>query len=407
MADNEILTDNVIAKEALMIVENNLSVTKKIDRRYEAKFAKDGNKIGDTYNLRLPVRWEGREGEEMQPEGAQERSIPMKIDKMFGQDLSFSNVDLTLKIDDFKARYLDTAMASIANRIDAWICESYADVPNATGTPGNVPSSLDPYFDASVVLSNYGTPAKGRTMALSPRMEATIVNALKGLFQAAKAVAEQYETGGMGYVIGFDWMMDQNIKPHTVGLLGGTPLVNGANQTGSTIITDGWTAVAAARIKRGDSMTFALANGMNPQAPRDDTGELRMFCATADASSDGSGNMTIPIFPALSTAGPYRNSTLSPADNAIIKVFGSASAYASVVTRQGLAFHKQWLTCAFVDLDLPGGMQMSARAKSNKLALSLRIIKGYSIKDNRELCRIDVLCGKKQMYEDFCSRVCS
>jgi hypothetical protein len=59
-------------------------------------------------------------------------------------------------------------------------------------------------------------------------MEATIVNALKGLFQAARAVADQYETGGMGHVIGFDWDMDQNITAHTVGALGGTPLVNGA-----------------------------------------------------------------------------------------------------------------------------------------------------------------------------------
>jgi hypothetical protein len=152
----------------------------------------------------------------------------MKIDKMIGQDLEFSNVDLTLKMDMFKERYLDTACASIANRIDAWICESYADVPNASGTPGTVPTALDPYFDASVVLSNYGVPSGKRAMILSPRMEASIVNALKGLFQAAQAIASQYETGGMGHVIGFDWDTDQNIKAHTVGALGGTPLVNGA-----------------------------------------------------------------------------------------------------------------------------------------------------------------------------------
>jgi hypothetical protein len=406
VAANEILTDDVIVKEALMIVENTLSITKRINRRYESKFAKDGQKIGDSLNIRLPVRWTGREGEQMQPEGIQERSVLMKIDKMIGQDLEFSNVDLTLKMDMFKERYLDTACASIANRIDAWICESYADVPNASGTPGTVPTALDPYFDASVVLSNYGVPAGKRAMIISPRMEASIVNALKGLFQAAQSIASQYQTGGMGRVIGFDWDTDQNIKAHTVGALGGTPLVNGAGQSGSTIVTNGWTAAAATRLKRGDVITFASTDGVNPQAPRDDTGELRMFAVTADTASDGSGNMTIPIFPAMTLPGsPYQNVVGSPANAAAVKVFGDPSAYANKVTKQGLAFHKEWMTAAFVDLELPKGMEMAARAKSNKLNIAIRLIKGFDIRSNQHLCRLDVLAGKKQTYEDFACRV--
>jgi hypothetical protein len=218
---NELLTDDVLAKEALMIVENNLTITKLIGRRYEKKFAQEGNKIGDSLGIRLPVRWEGREGENMVPEGAKERSVTLKIDRLIGQDLNFSNVDLTLKIEQFRERYLDTACAAIANRVDAIMCEQYANVPNFAGTPGVVPASLDPYFDASVILSNYGVPANKRSMVISPRMEATIVNALKGLFQAAQAIAEQYRDGSMGHVIGFDWYMDQNIKTHTVGALGG------------------------------------------------------------------------------------------------------------------------------------------------------------------------------------------
>lgn len=404
MADNDLLTDSVIAKEALMIVENNLSLTKKINRRYEKRFAQEGSKIGDTLNIRLPVRWEGRDGEEMAEEGAQERSIALKVDKMIGQDLSFSNVDLTLKVEQFNERYLDTACASIANRVDKWMCQSYADVPNCAGTPGTVPTSLDPYFDVSVTLSNYGVPTNKRSMILSPRMEASIVNALKGLFQAAKAIADQYETGGMGKVIGFEFDTDQNIQSHTVGALGGTPLVNGASQSGSTIITDGWTAAVAVRLKRGDSITFALTDGVNPMG-KDDTGELRQFAVTADTSSDVSGNMTIPIFPTMELTGPYQNVVGAPADNAPVKIFGSASAYASVVTKQALGFHKEWMTAAFVDLELPKNMEMAARAKSNKLGIAIRIIKGFDIRKNRQLTRLDMLMGKKQTYEDFACRL--
>jgi hypothetical protein len=78
---------------------------------------------------------------------------------------------------------------------------------------------------------------------------------------------------------------------------------------------------------------------------------------------------------------------------------------ANVVTKQGLAFHKEWLTAAFVDLELPKGMEMAARAKSDKLGISIRIVKGYDIRTNQHLCRLDVLFGLKQTYEDFCCRV--
>lgn len=406
MAANELLTDDVIAKEALMIVENELTITKKINRRYEKRFAQDGNKIGDSLSIRLPVRWEGREGEEMQPEGARERSILMKIDRLIGQDLEFSNVDLTLKIEMFKERYLDTACASIANRIDKAVCSQWINVPNFAGTPGTIPASLDPYFDASVILSNYGVPQNKRNLVLSPRMQVTIVNALKGLFQAAGSIASQYTTATMGHVIGFDWDMDQNIQAETIGALGGVPLVNGAGQSGSTIVTNGWTAAAAVRLKQGDPITFAGVNGVNPMS-RDDTSELRQFVVTADSSSDGAGNMTIPIFPAIVLSGPYQNVTAAPANAAIIKIYGNASTTANVVTKQGLAFHKEWLTAAFVDLDLPKNMEMSARAKSNKLGIAIRIVKGYDIRTNQQLCRLDVLFGLKQTYEDFAVRIAS
>lgn len=388
-----------------MIVENNLTITKKIKRTYEPKFARDGNKIGDHLNLRLPVRWEGRTGEKMAPEGAQERKILLTIDQLIGQDLSFSNVDLTLKIDDFKARYLDTACATIANRIDEYMCLQYVKVPNMalSGVPGVTPNALDCYFDASVTMSNYGVPPGNRSAILSPRMEVSLVNALKGLFQAAGAIASQYQTGMLGHVIGFDFDHNQNIYPHVVGPLGGVPLVDGAGQTGASILLKGWTAAAASRLKKGDIITFASVDGLNPQS-RQDIGELRQFTVTADLASTAGGAMNVLIDPAIEVAGPYRNITGSPADSAVVKIFGHASAYAGLTTHQGLCFHKEWLTAAFVDLDLPQKMQMSARAKL-RTGLSIRIVKGYDIDSNREKTRLDCLFGSQQQYGDFAVRV--
>ena len=84
-------------------------------------------------------------------------------------------------------------------------------------------------------------------------------------------------------------------RVHTAprGTVGGTPLVKGASQTGSSLVTDGWTA--GATLLAGDFI------GFNAGA------ELRMVIA--DATADGSGNMTISLDE------PIR---VSPADNSAI-----------------------------------------------------------------------------------------
>ena len=76
------------------------------------------------------------------------------------------------------------------------------------------------------------------------------------------------------------------------GVATGTPLVNTASQTGSSLITDGWTASKTV-LKAGDMFSV--------------NSELKMV--TADCLSDGSGNATISFKPALRS---------SPADNAPI-----------------------------------------------------------------------------------------
>lgn len=68
----------------------------------------------------------------------------------------------------------------------------------------------------------------------------------------------------------------------------GTPLVNGANQTGNMVIIDGATINQATWLKQGDYFQI--------------NGEYK--CMTADAASDGSGNVTLNFFPQLRSSPP-------------------------------------------------------------------------------------------------------
>jgi hypothetical protein len=70
------------------------------------------------------------------------------------------------------------------------------------------------------------------------------------------------------------------------GAYGGTPVVNGASQTGSTINISGASLTITDWTKARDYISF--------------DNQIRMV--TADADSDGAGLVTIPIWPAIRTS---------------------------------------------------------------------------------------------------------
>jgi hypothetical protein len=83
------------------------------------------------------------------------------------------------------------------------------------------------------------------------------------------------------------------------GIATGTPLVKGANQTGGTLITDGWTISTTGIMKAGDWVQLGTG------------ADSRLHKVLQDANSDGSGNATLELWPGPRTA---------PADNAALIV---------------------------------------------------------------------------------------
>jgi hypothetical protein len=96
--------------------------------------------------------------------------------------------------------------------------------------------------------------------------------------------------GGVNSFYGFD----PDCKAPRGNIVGSTPLVDGGSQTGSTLVTDGWAANTTV-LKKGDN--FAVNS------------ELKRV--TADALTNGSGQVTISFKPAFRS---------SPANNAPITV---------------------------------------------------------------------------------------
>lgn len=399
---NTLLTSSVIAKEMLRILENNLIFTKGVSRKYEKEWSDADRKLGDTITVRKRSKFTVRDGAVVQNQDLKEIPVPVTIDQQKGIDVSFTSKDLALDLESFSKQFIQPAMATLANAIDFEGLKLYAKVPNAVGTPGTLPSALKTYLQAGAKMANEGCPqddAKGVLVNALTQVE--IVDSLKGLFQSSTEIENQYKKGAMGVAAGFDWGMTQNIPVHQVGPQGGTPLVNGAVASGATSIpSDGWTAAAALRLKKGDIITFDGVQAVNPMN-KQSTGELRQFVVTADVSSNASGVASIPVYPALVSTGAEQNVSALPADNAPITVMGAANTF----TAANIAYHEDAFTLVTCDLPLPKGMDMAERVSSKKLGLSLRLVRGYDITNDKFISRVDVLFGWAAVYPELACRI--
>jgi len=210
-------------------------------------------------------------------------------------------------------------------------------------------------------------------------------------------VQQAFKSGKVGNVAGLNTFMAQNVPTHTVGPLGGTPLVNGANQnttydlTGvntQSLITDGWTAAAAQRVNIGDVFTIAGVYDVNPvtKAP---LSILKQFVvdAASTLNSDGSGNLTLTIAPQIVSSGAFQNVSGAPADNAALTFVGTAS----TAYTPSLTFHKNAFALAMVPMVRPPGAVDCSRQSKN--GISVRIIPFYDGVNDVSTWRCDVLYG--------------
>lgn len=404
---NTLLTISMITREALMILENELTFSKYVNREYEDQFARSGAKIGNTLNIRRPVRYTTTNGPSLQVQNTTESYVPLVLDHQWQTAVSFTSYEQTLDIDDYSKRILAPQIAQMANTIDYTGMQLYKDVYNVVGTAGVTPTALTTYLSGKTYLDNSATPKGDRSAVLNPLAEAGLVGSLFNVFNPTKEISDQYTEGTMGRAVGFRWAMDQNVGVQTIGVYGGTPLVNGASQSGSTLITDGWTATTTS-LNVGDVFTIAGVFNINPQNYQS-TGVLKQFVVTAQQVTDSSGNSTISISPSITpivlvggvNTNAQANVTAAPADNAAITVYGATG----TVTPQNMLFHRDAFTLATVDLEVPGGVDMAERVSSKQLGISIRAVRAYDINNDRLPCRLDCLGGWASIRPQMACRV--
>lgn len=394
MSSESLLTPSIISQRTLVILENNLVAAGRVNRQFENAF----HKIGSTLTIRKPNRFTVSSGPALQIQNISEPSTSITITNQNHVDFQFSTQELTLVIEEFSERYLKPAAAALANIVDVTVLGLFNQFNNEVGTPGTVPAAYTAITAVGQRLDTLAAPQDNRTLILGQDAYWSIDAALTTGPGFQKSVAEAAYKGFLVNLANFDIFLDQNVQAQTVGAYGGTPVVNGANQTGSSLVTNGWSDSITGLLNVGDVFTLAGVYSVNPQS-RLSTQKLMQFIATATANSDGSGNATIQINPPINPTGAYQNVTNSPANSATISVMGAASASYF----QNIGFCKDAMGLVMVPMEIPNGVDFAAREMYKNIGL--RIIRAYDISNDVIPTRVDILFGVAAYYYDLAVRL--
>lgn len=400
---NSIITPTWIGREVLAVAENDCRFVRGVTKKLADDFIASGVKVGATVGVRLPQRWVTNKGQAYVGQGINDTVVYVTITDQANIGWGWSSMSATLEIQDTYERYVNPAGAQMANTWDKdGLSRLYKDVYQAQGTPGTVPVSNSTYYNLGVDLDNSAVPRDSRIMIVNSIMGAAIANANIALFHPRQRVEEAFEDSMFaGDALDWkEWWKDVNVFPHVYGTYGGTPLVNGAAQTGATLNTNGWSS-GASTLNIGDVFTIGSGTtgcfAVNPQSYQSTT-NLQRFVVTATTSDVAGAMATLPISPSITVSGAYQTVVASPAASATINVLGATG----TTSPQGLGFHKQ----AFVMASAPPVMPNQGKAKIVKRNnLAIRIWEGSDIMSDQHPSRLDSFYGFRTIRADWAGRI--
>jgi hypothetical protein len=381
----------MITRKALQILENNLVLTRNVNRQYDDSFAVEGAKIGSTLRIRLPDRALVTDGAALQVQDDNEQSTTLAVASQKHIGVNFTSAELTMQLDDFAERVLKPRVSQLAASIDADVANAYKEIYSSVGTPGTTPATSLVLLQAQQKLNENAAGMSPRYATVNPAANAGLVEGMKGLFNPTDTISKQFKNGMMGTgVLGYDEInMSQSIVNHTTGVTPTAPIVaTTVSSQGATSLAISFT-VGSPTFKVGDVFTIAGVFAVNPQT-RQSTGSLQQFTVTADVSVSSGTTATLSVSPAIYTSA-HALATVSsfPTSSAALTFLGGSNTQYA----QNLVYHKDAITFATADLLLPQGVDMASRQVHN--GISMRIVRQYDINNDRMPCRIDVLYGYK------------
>lgn len=342
---NTYATPKVYANVGLKLLLNELVMGKLCDS--EAVNAEFKPGVGTTVYVKRPPEFIIRDGANASAQDVVEGEVAVTCDKQKGVDVQFTGYEATANVDQLlKSKIIKAAMSQIASQVDGDLIDQVKYFHNWVGTPGQTVNSPADFFLAPQRLDEMAVPMSDRNAILTPADGYGMAGALLTNAALAGDTAKNALQRAKIPIIGnCDPYITQTVPTITMGTraASGATLIKGASQNTTyalsrttytqTLELDGLTA--GHTVKAGEKFSIANVLAVNPRN-KVSTGYVKQFTVMADATADGSGNLTVTISPPIIISGAFQTVNSAPADNANVTWVGTASTAYSF----NAAFHK-------------------------------------------------------------------
>ena len=205
---NTILTPDIIAREALMVLRNNAVMANLVHRDYSDEFAA----VGDTITIRKPATFVANEyNGSINVQDATETGVPVQIDKHLDVSFSVTSKEMALDIADFSKQFLVPAMQAFADKVDKYLLGLEASATNRVAHADGAVAPKD-MIEARKYLTQNAAPLADRRFVVGATAEADLLNS--ELFVSADKVGDEgtaLREASLGRKFGMDCYVDQNI----------------------------------------------------------------------------------------------------------------------------------------------------------------------------------------------------
>jgi len=206
---NTILTPDIIAREALMVLRNNAVMAKLVHRDYSSEFV---GGIGDTITIRKPATFVANEFDgNIQVQDATESSVAVKMDKHLDVSFAVTSKQMALDIKDFSAQLLVPAMQAFADKIDKYLIALESEATSRVAHADGVIAPAD-LIAARKFLTENAAPMTDRRFVVGATAEADLLG--NELFMSAEKVGDAgtaLREASLGRKFGMDIYVDQNV----------------------------------------------------------------------------------------------------------------------------------------------------------------------------------------------------
>jgi len=358
---NTLLTPSIIAKEAIMVLQNNMVFSGLIHRDFDKEFAK----VGDTITVRKPATFVAGtwNGTTISVQDGAETGVPVKLDTIVDVSFAAGTKEMALTIQNFSEQFIQPAMRAHAQYLDSMIATLYTDIPYhkvISATP-----ALQDFADVDAILNINKVPQDQRRLVVDPLTKAKYI-ALPGIVNLDQSGStEALRNASMGRLMSLDTFMDQNVVNRAPGT---TTVATAAGTIGQTTMALTATTPATGTILKGDVVTV----------------DGNQYVCTEDVTAIA-GAATLKVYPAV-------KATLSAKAVTFLTATG-----------HNVAFHKNAFCLASRPLEKPMG---AAFAEVIQFAgISCRIVAGYDLNKKQDTISIDFLCGVKTLTPELACRL--